>query len=186
MAKEKKNNPPAQTTKPGKPHRAKTPPAVQVRQQGKEHAPETRTTHPHPKDEDRNNAPRQGAPGRKTPKAQRTPRGPQDQDAGSISEPNPNQAHALNPTSSPAQARQQEKKPILRPGRRTPIKRTRTGTAPRAKTTSPPPTPTPQEPTPRSPPLPQPKSASREGDRRSEEILETPKVSFIIVLKYVI
>ena len=70
----RKNTPPAQTAKPGEPHRAKASPAAQVRQQGKEHAPETRTTHPYPKDEDRKKAPRQGAPGRKTPKAQRTPK----------------------------------------------------------------------------------------------------------------
>ena len=53
----RKDTPPAQTTKPGEPHRAKASPAAQVRQQGKEHAPETRTTHTHPKDEDGNKAP---------------------------------------------------------------------------------------------------------------------------------
>ena len=54
----RKNMPPAQMTMTREPHIAKAPPAAQVRQQGKEHATETRTTHPHPKDKDRNTIPR--------------------------------------------------------------------------------------------------------------------------------
>ena len=50
----RKNMPPAEMTMTREPHIAKAPPAAQVHQQGKEHATETRTTHPHPKDEDRN------------------------------------------------------------------------------------------------------------------------------------
>ena len=119
-------------------------PAEQVRQQGKEPTPEIGTTHPHPKDEDRNTAPRQDAPGRKTSKARRTPQGPQDQEAqvrqqekkpipetgkthphqknenrdaaprqdtGPPSDPDTAGAHPPEPTSSPAQARQQGGRP---------------------------------------------------------------------------
>ena len=164
MDQRRRTSPAAQRTRTRVPNLAKASPAAQVCKQGKEHAPETRTTQPHPKDDNRNTAPHQGAPGRQTSKTQYTPQGPQDQDASSLSDPNPDGAHTLNPTSSQAQVRRQGKKPILRPGRYTPTKRTRTGTLPRVKTPDPAPTPTPLEPIPWSPHLPQPKYASREAD----------------------
>ena len=168
--------PSAQRTKTRDPYLAKVSLAAQVRQQGMEHTQETRTTHPTQRTRTETHPPRQDAPGRKMLKTQRTTQGPQDHDAGSISNPNPAGAHTPDPTSSPDQVRQQGKKPIPETGKTHPTKRMKTWTPPRAKTPDPLLIPTPLEPTPGRPNLPQPKRTSREEGRPSEKILETPDV----------
>ena len=68
---------------------------------------------PHLKDDNRSTAPRQDVPGRQPFESQHVPRGPQDQDADSLSDPNPAGAHSPEPTSSPAQVRQRGEEPAL-------------------------------------------------------------------------
>ena len=86
---------------------------------------------PHPKDNNRNTAPRQDAPGRQMSKTQRTPQRPQDQDASSFSDPNPEGTHSRDPTLPQAQVRQQGKKPIPETGKIHPHhKNENRGTAP--------------------------------------------------------
>ena len=122
----------------------------------------------HPKDEDRNTAPHQKVPGRKMLKTHCTPQGPQDQDAGSLSNSNPAGAHNPDPTSSPAQVCQQGKKRIPETQKTLPHQKNENkDTAPRQDARSPS-DPIPIEPSPRSPHLPQPKRASREGGQLSE------------------
>ena len=127
-------------------------------------------------------------PGAKTPQACRQAgrqtsaprRGRRTKTTAPSQTPTPREPTPLTPHRPKTKYADKERSPSLRPGRYTLTTRTRTGTPPRVKTPDPSPTPTPLEPTPRSPHLPQPKRASREGGRPSEEILETPDV---LVLK---
>ena len=118
--------PSAQRTKTREPYLAKVSPAAQVRQQGMERTQETRTTHPTQRTRTETHPPRPDAPGRKMLKTQRTTQGPQDHDASSISNPSYLIPHTPDPTSSPAQVRQQGKKPIPETGKTHPTKRMRT------------------------------------------------------------
>ena len=87
---------------------------AQVSIQGKRHddsgTKEERRT-PHPKEDNGRTAPRQDVPGRRPFESQHAPRGPQDQDADSLSDPNPAGARSPEPTSSPAQVRTRGEEP---------------------------------------------------------------------------